>query len=471
MNRTTTALLAALEALIVVAIGVGIALVPLTLLWATHFELAVDWTIFWHAAADVWLLGNGVDLTVQLPATVAAAFALPGAELPFTLSIALLGFAVLAFALGVRTGIRATETPHTAVGVFVAIVSYGVFTALIAFSSGNAVVTAAQPQAIILPTLIYTAGVLAGAFGVFGRAGHTADAPLRSAKETAGTLKLGRLAVLGRSIRERYFDLPVTAQSAIAESLRGGAAAAVAIVGVAALVVAILILANFATIIGLYEAVQAGAMGGATLTVVQLALLPNLVIWAAAWLIGPGFAVGAGTGVSPVGTSLGAVPGLPIFGALPHGAPAGGFLWLLVPVLIGFGAALLIRRRSDRAGRPAPTLTGQLAAGGGMGLVGGLLLGLAAWAAAGSLGPGRLAEVGPNPLLVGLLAAVEIGIAACLGMLAGSRDPASAGRVAAASTRASASSSSSASSASSSSSASSASSSSSSASSSDSNSK
>ena len=55
----------------------------------------------------------------------------------------------------------------------------------------------------------------------------------------------------------------------------------------------------------------------------------------------------------------------------------------------------------------------------GMGVVGGALLGLLAWWSAGAMGPGRLALVGPNPLLVGALAAAEIGVAAALGMLAG----------------------------------------------------
>ena len=439
MNRTTTALLAALEALIVVAIGVGVALVPLTILWATHFKLEVDWSLFWQAAADVWLLGNGVDLTVQLPAAFAATIGLPGAELPFTLSLALLGFTVLAVALGVRTGIRARETPHPIIGVLAAIASYAAFTTLIALSSGSEAVTTPRMQAIVLPTLLYAAGVIVGAAGIFGRGVPMTDATSRLAKEPPVSAKPGRGALLARRIRERFLDLPRDARAAIAAALRGGAMAFVAVIGVAALALAVLILTNFSTIIGLYETVQAGIMGGITLTLAQLALLPNLVIWAAAWLIGPGFAVGAGTGVSPVGTSLGAVPGLPIFGALPHGTPAGGFLWILVPVLIGFFTALLLRRRSDRAGLPVPTLVGQLSAGGGMGVVAGLLLGLAAGASAGALGPGRLAEVGPNPVLVGVLAAVEIGIPACLGMLAGSRAAASGSSAASAQSAASAS--------------------------------
>ena len=49
MNRTTTALLAALEALIAVAIGIVIPLVPLTVLWATTFGMAADWLGFWRA--------------------------------------------------------------------------------------------------------------------------------------------------------------------------------------------------------------------------------------------------------------------------------------------------------------------------------------------------------------------------------------------------------------------------------------
>lgn len=437
MNRTTTALLAALEALIVVAIGVGIALVPLTILWATHFELAVDGTLFWQASANVWLLGNGVDLAVQLPAALAGPLGLPGAEAPFMITVALLGFAVLAVALGIRTGIRASETPHPIVGVLAAILSYGALAAVITVSAGRGAVTPAFAQGVVLPTLIYAAGVLAGACGVFGRGVSPADAAARSAdvgnaRSTAHTSRPNLLVgALGRGIaairsvpggiRDRYNAAPPSWRLAVAEAARGGAAAATAVIGVAAIVVAVLIFANFATIIGLYETVQAGIMGGVTLTLAQLAFVPNLVIWAAAWLVGPGFALGAGTSATPFGTSLGAVPGLPIFGALPHGDLGAGFLGLLVPVLIGFLAARLIRRRSARLGQPVPTLSMALSTGGGIGAVAGLLLGLAAWASAGSMGPGRLVDVGPDPFLVGLVAAIEIGLAACLGMYAGIR--------------------------------------------------
>jgi hypothetical protein len=42
---------------------------------------------------------------------------------------------------------------------------------------------------------------------------------------------------------------------------------------------------------------------------------------------------------------------------------------------------------------------------------------LLAWWSGGALGPGRLVDIGPNPMLVGAFAALEVGVAAVLGML------------------------------------------------------
>ncbi|WP_174844115.1 DUF6350 family protein [Cryobacterium fucosi] len=389
MNRITTALLAALEAVIVVAIGVGIALVPLTVLWATQFGLAIDWVVFWRAAVDVWLLGNGVDLTVQLDPAVVTALGLPGSEAPFPLTIALLGYALLAVLLGRRTGARAAETPYRWVGAGAAITAYALLATVLSLTAGTDAVRPSLPQGILLPTAVFAAGVLSGVLR--GQAGGA----------------------LGR----RYRALPVVARDIAAAAVRGGTAAAAAIVAVSAVALFVLILSNYATVIGLYETVQSGLTGGIVLTLLELALIPNLVVWAAAWLVGPGIAVGVGTSVSPVGTALGSVPGLPIFGVLPHGTLAFGFLGLLVPVLIGFLAAAVTRQRLTGAAAARPTIPQQLITGLATGIVAGILLGLLAWWSGGAMGPGRLVEVGPNPVLVGLLTAVEVGVAACAGLL------------------------------------------------------
>jgi len=403
MNRITTALLAALEALIVVAIGVGIALVPLTILWGTHYGLSIDWFVFWRAAVDVWLLGNGVDLAVQLPVEVTTALGLAGAEAPFSLTIALLGFAVLAVLLGVRTGRRAAATRYAFTAAGAAVAAYALLAALLTLTAGHAIVTPAPVQGILLPTLVFAAGVLIG---------MTTDA--RAARPELP-------AWLSRPVGDQLARIPAEVRTQLTAALRGGTAVTAAILALSGLAVFVAVLANFATVIGLYETLQTDVMGGIALTIGQLAFIPNLVIWAASWFIGPGIVLGTGSTVSPLGTSLATVPGLPLFGVLPQGTLDFGFLGLLLPVLVGFVLAVIVRQGLDRRPNaphgPVPMLvTGVL-----IGIVAGILLGLAAWASTGAMGPGRLADVGPNPLLVGSLAALEVGVAAALGMLVGGR--------------------------------------------------
>ena len=393
-------MLAALEALIVVAIGVGIALVPLTILWGTHYELSIDWFVFWRAAVDVWLLGNGVDLAVQLPVDVSASLGLAGSELPFTLSIALLGFALLAVLLGVRTGRRAAGTEYSLTAAGVAVLSYGLLAALLTLSAGTAVVTPAPVQGILLPTLVFASGVLIG---------------------LAGANRTVLPGWVSRPVGDQLARIPAELRSQLLAGLRGGAVAVAGIMVVSGLAVCVSVLANFATVIGLYETLQAGVMGGITLTIGQLAFIPNVVVWAASWFVGPGIALGTGNSVSPLGTTLGPVPGLPLFGALPHGTLELGFLGLLVPVLIGFVVAVLVRQSVDKRANAPHGTARMLGTGALMGVVAGILLGLLAWWSAGAMGPGRLAEVGPNPLLVGALTALEVGVAAALGMLVGGR--------------------------------------------------
>ena len=55
------------------------------------------------------------------------------------------------------------------------------------------------------------------------------------------------------------------------------------------------------------------------LLLASLCYLPNSVIWAIAYMLGPGFAFGIGTAVSPSGSALGAVPAFPMLAALPVG--------------------------------------------------------------------------------------------------------------------------------------------------------
>jgi hypothetical protein len=162
------------------------------------------------------------------------------------------------------------------------------------------------------------------------------------------------------------------------------------------------------------DALAPGLTGAALLLLAQLAYVPNAIIWAVAYALGPGFAFGAGTVVAPTGSALGAVPAFPMLAALPSGARAAGPGWvpiavLAVPYLAGvFGGIVTVRIT------PTPTIEAAPLWGFVTGAATGVLAGLAAAFSGGPLGDGRLAKVGPSGWQVGLVAVLEIGVTAAL---------------------------------------------------------
>jgi hypothetical protein len=162
------------------------------------------------------------------------------------------------------------------------------------------------------------------------------------------------------------------------------------------------------------DALSPGLTGAALLLLAQLAYAPNAIIWAVAYMLGPGFAFGTGTVVAPTGSALGPVPLFPMLAALPSGARSADPAWVLVvvlavPYLAGvFGGIVTVRI--------APTATIEAAPlyGFAAGAAAGGLAGVAAAFAGGPLGDGRLAAVGPSGWQVGLVAMLEIGVTAAL---------------------------------------------------------
>jgi len=397
MNRPLTALLAALESLLVVGLGLGVLLVPLTALWAVTYDLRIPWSVFYRIAADVWLAGHGVDIRFVLDPSLATALGLPGAGEPFVVTIAALGFALATAVLAVRTGGRLARTESPRLGILSSLGTFAALSAIVVLTAGTGSAQPSRWQGVLLPTLVFGVGLAIGRL----RARPGSDIPRRSGMRVVG---------------ER---LPFEVRVAMREGLRLGSGAVAGLLAVASVVVAALLATRYATVSSLYESLQAGALGGAVLTLGQLAILPDLVLWAAAWLVGPGFALGSGSSVSPLGTALGPIPGLPVLGALPSGDLSWGFLGLLVPVVVSFLLGAVLRPRLDRALMLPAGIPGLLGTGAVAGVAGGLVLGLLSSLAAGSAGPGRLAEVGASPVLVGLLAAVEIAVGSTLGLVTG----------------------------------------------------
>ncbi|ANJ26309.1 DUF6350 family protein [Agromyces aureus] len=398
MRRTTIALLASLEAFVAALIGFALAIVPLMLLWAVHFGLAVDAMVFVHAGAGVWLLGHGVNLIAQVDPVTASRTGLVGAEEPFTIAIALLGIALLTCAAGVRIGRRSAAADHALTGALAAMAVFAL-AGWGAWALVDSTALRTDPWwSIGLPAFVVGLGALIGAVGESVRNPSTDVA-------RAGF------------VRRTVAGLPPVLTELVALSVRVGAGAAFGVLAVAGVLVAAAILLDYATIAGLYQALDPGVDGGIALTMAELALLPNVVVWAAAWLLGPGFALGTGSIVSSGATVLGPVPGIPLLGALPDASPALGGLWLVVPVLLGFVGAWIVATARGRAasGTGGTEWWRPLAVATGSAVVAGLVLGLLARWSSGAVGPGRLAEIGPDGVAVGLVAATTVGIGALVG--------------------------------------------------------
>jgi hypothetical protein len=131
-------------------------------------------------------------------------------------------------------------------------------------------------------------------------------------------------------------------------------------------------------------------------------------------MLGPGFAFGVGTAVSPSGSALGAVPAFPMLAAVPVGVRAAfppwlGFFILVLPYLAGALAGLMTVRIA-----PTPTLEAAPLWGLLTGSLTAAVIGLAAKLSGGPLGAGRLASVGPAGGEIGLVAVLEIGVTAAL---------------------------------------------------------
>ena len=134
---------------------------------------------------------------------------------------------------------------------------------------------------------------------------HLVLAFLAGSLATARTIGPWRLML--RLLPERLRSVVVGSSAALAIMLVAGA---VMVLG--ALVV------NFGQVRELSGVLSPGFVGGLLLLLVQGLYLLNAVVWAMAYIVGPGFAVGTGTLVAPTGVQLGTVPSLPILGALPE---------------------------------------------------------------------------------------------------------------------------------------------------------
>ena len=214
--------------------------------------------------------------------------------------------------------------------------------------------------------------------------------------------------VRGGPLRARVRDaIPETVRVAV----RAAAAAAAVYLGAAALLVAGSLAVHAGRAMEISRQLG-GGWSGVPVLVLGVLGAPNAVIAAVAYLLGPGFAVGAGSTVGLSGAAHGVVPAFPLLAALPQHRAGALVLGVAVVVALAAGAAAAAVLWRDVAGRARWTGAAATAA------VLGSVLFLLAWQGGGGIGTGRLRVVGASPWRTGGYGLAAVAISTVVGLAA-----------------------------------------------------
>jgi len=401
MNRALVALLSAFDALVQAAVGLAVVAATLVLLWAFGADPA--WHALWPATGTIWQLGQLVPLEITLPEDLMVLLGAPDAAAHFTFSLAPLVLTLFTAVFGLRSGARAARAGAWGTAALAAVVIAAAVAAAIALTTSNDVAGVHLAAAVGIPAALYGVAVLLG--GV------------------VTAWRIGDDGVIDR-MRAHIEAFPGAWPAVLRAGVRGGVAALAGVVGVGAVTATVALFTGAGDVVALFQAGNADPAGVVVLMIAQAAYLPTVIVWAMSWVVGPGFAVGAGTSVSPAATDVGVLPGIPLLGAIPELESTWLLLVVLVPVAAGALAGAIAREslfrerlaprgpaHSSEAFLPRLAVSGLvalLAAGGAAAL---------AALASGSIGPGSLADVGPHPGPVALAVGVEVLVGASILLL------------------------------------------------------
>lgn len=403
MNARLNAFATVLDVVVLVGLGLGLLFAPLTLVWAFDDGFATDLLLSWAIAVDGWMLGHGVPLTLTLDPTLAQSLSLGESSSTFVVDIALLGLGLITLLWGYRIGRRSGTRIYPVSTWFVAVGTLVGLSFVMVFFLPQHMVTMELMDALVRPALFLAAGLALATW--------------------AGSRAPGGRVLEG--------VLPETVLAVMRTGVKTAGASVLGLVALASLALAGLVLWSFGTMIVLYESLQPGVWGIITLSIAQLALLPTAIVWGAMWMVGPGFAVGTGALVSPLGTTVQAVPALPLLGIIPSNPPIGAIMIVAVPLAVAFIAGvaattMLLGKNPGNLWRnvgdtefhhqPLVQILAASAVAGVLGSFGGFVL---ASMTSGSAGPGRFQNVGADPAQIALWWGLEICVGVLLGLLSG----------------------------------------------------
>jgi hypothetical protein len=403
MNARLNAFATVLDVVVLVGLGLGLLFAPLTFVWAFDDGFATDLLLSWAIAVDGWMLGHGVPLTFTLDSALAQSLSLGESSSTFVVDIALLGLGLITLLWGYRIGRRSGTRIYPLSTWFVAVGTLVGLSFVMVFFLPRHMVTMELMDALVRPALFLAAGLALATW-------------------------VGSRAPGGRVLEGA---LPETVLAVMRTGVKTAGASVLGLVALSSLAIAGLVVWSFGTMIVLYESLQPGVWGIITLSIAQLALLPTVIIWGAMWMVGPGFALGTGALVSPLGTTVQAVPALPLLGIIPSTPPMGAIMIVAVPLAVSFIAGVAATRMllGNNPGRlwrnvgdtefhhqPLVQILSASAVAGALGSFGGFLL---ASITSGSAGPGRFQNVGADPAQIALWWGLEIFVGVLLGLLSG----------------------------------------------------
>ncbi len=391
---------AIISALVVIA--------PIVAVWATSGFGSAGFDVLARLAGQAWLVIHGVPLYLTTVGEGSAARPETG-----TLSLLPLGLTLIPFLLAWRAGRRLARASYTdqlwqaLLGSWLVYAGFGIATGFICRTED---VEVFLWWAGLLPLVPFGLGMVIGA--------------RREAGSWSRLIGVDAVDWIARTSQHSRW-----AGSYLASAAKAGFVAVTAALAISSALLAVDLFIHWNLVVAVYEALDAGPVGGAALTIAQLGFLPNLVVFALAWLTGSGFALGVGSQVGPLGTAVGPLPTIPVFAAIPSGPLDFGPAALVVPVLAGvlagwwflregenhFDEWLSIKLRVRWLTAAASTLFLALIVGAAAGVLAAAL----AWLARGSAGIGRLSDVGPDPLWTAVWLAAEVGIGVVIGYAAG----------------------------------------------------
>ncbi|MFD7862663.1 DUF6350 family protein [Streptomyces sp. NPDC059783] len=378
--------LALVRGVLAAGLGLGCVAVLVVVLWISAPDPGSGPGEAVHAAAGLWLLAHGAELvrTQTLTGTPA-----PVGVVPLLLAVVPLWLLHRA-ARGVCEPDEGREAPSAGAAFALVTAGYLLVGGAVALYVRGASLSA-RPLTLLFPGAFVVAG--AAASGVWRAAGRPLGpppswAPVRLHEAMARTRFVRRARAAGRA----------------------AAAGTAVLVGGGALVVAVSLVRHVAPVEESFLGLSDDWAGRFAVLLLALSLVPNAAVWGAAYGLGPGFALGTGSTVTPLAfTGTPSLPDFPLLAALPAPGPGTPGNWAAAGVPLA--AALTVAWFTVRRAAPAhgareeawgPWDTALAAALGAVGCAVGAAL-LAA-AAGGPLGVRRLAVFGPVWWLTGAAA-------------------------------------------------------------------